>query len=129
MRWAVILAGGSGTRFWPLSTPDNPKQLLPLAGTRSTAQEAVDRLDGLIDRDRVLIVTGATLARRLRDHLDLDQANILIEPRAASTGPALVWATWEARRRDSDAEVLSLHADWSVGDAAGFRRTAELALR
>jgi mannose-1-phosphate guanylyltransferase len=45
MKWAVILAGGSGTRFWPLSTPDNPKQLLPLTGPRSTAEDAVVRLD------------------------------------------------------------------------------------
>jgi mannose-1-phosphate guanylyltransferase len=129
MRWAVILAGGSGTRFWPLSTPDDPKQLLPLAGPRSTAQEAVDRLDGLVPRDRVLVVTGAALAARLPEHLDLDRDNILVEPRAASTGPALVWATWEALRRDPDAEVLSLHADWSVGDPGAFRHTADLALR
>ena len=129
MRWAVILAGGSGTRFWPLSTPDNPKQLLPLTGPRSTAEEAVARLEGLIPRERVLAVTGAALASRLRNRLGLDAGNLLVEPRAASTGPALVWATWEALRRDPDAEVLSLHADWSVGDPVAFRRTADLALR
>lgn len=128
MRWAVILAGGSGTRFWPLSTPNNPKQLLPLAGPRSTAREAVDRLEGLVPRAHVLVVTGAALAPRLTEHLGLPRDNILVEPRAASTGPALVWATWEARRRDPDAEVLSLHADWSVRDPAAFRRTADLAL-
>lgn len=129
MRWAVILAGGSGTRFWPLSTPDNPKQLLPLIGPRSTTEEAVARLEGLIPRERVLVVTGAGLASRLASRLGLDPGNLLVEPRAASTGPALVWATWEALRRDPDAEVLSLHADWSVGDPAAFRRTADLALR
>ena len=62
MRWAVLLAGGSGTRFWPLSTPAHPKQLLPLAGPRSTAEAAVDRLAGLIDPERILVVTGAALA-------------------------------------------------------------------
>lgn len=129
MRWAVILAGGSGTRFWPLSTPDNPKQLLALTGPRSTAEEAVARLEGLIPRERVLVVTGAALASRLASRLGLDSGNLLVEPRAASTGPALVWATWEALRRDPDAEVLSLHADWSVGDPDAFRRTADLALR
>ncbi len=129
MRWAVILAGGSGTRFWPLSTPDNPKQLLPLTGPRSTAEEAVARLDGLVPRERVLVVTGAALAARLGERLGLERGNLLVEPRAASTGPALVWATWEALRRDPDAEVLSLHADWSVGDPAAFRRAADEALR
>ncbi|HTC23562.1 MAG TPA: sugar phosphate nucleotidyltransferase [Gemmatimonadales bacterium] len=125
----MILAGGSGTRFWPLSTPDNPKQLLPLTGPRSTAEEAVARLEGLIPKERVLVVTGAALAARLGVRLGLPRGNLLVEPKAASTGPALVWATWEALRRDPDAEVLSLHADWSVGDPDAFRRTADLALR
>ncbi len=129
MRWAVILAGGSGTRFWPLSTPENPKQLLPLSGARSTAQDAVDRLEGLVPREHILVVTGAGLAPKLQERLGLDPANVLIEPRAASTGPALVWATWEAARRDPDAEVLSLHADWVVADPLAFRRTADIALR
>jgi mannose-1-phosphate guanylyltransferase len=128
MRWAVVLAGGSGTRFWPLSTPQNPKQLLPLAGTTSTAEEAIDRLAGLIPRERTLVVTGAALAARLQQRLNLPAANVLIEPRAASTAPALIWATSEALRRDPDAEVLSLHADWAVGDAVAFRRTADAAL-
>jgi mannose-1-phosphate guanylyltransferase len=128
VRWAVLLAGGSGTRFWPLSTPDNPKQLLPLAGSGSTAEESVERLIGLIPRDRILVVAGVTLADRLRERLKLPATNVLVEPRAASTAPALIWATWEAQQRDPDAEVLSLHADWAVGDAAAFRRTADSAL-
>ena len=128
MRWAVLLAGGSGTRFWPLSTPGNPKQLLPLAGSGSSAQDAVERLAGLIPRERTLVVAGAGLADMLQDRLKLPRENVLVEPRAASTAPALIWATWEARRRDPDAEVLSLHADWAVGDAAAFRNTADAAL-
>lgn len=128
MRWAVILAGGSGTRFWPLSTPAHPKQLLPLTGSTSTAEEAVDRLNGLIPRERVLVVTGPALASQLQTKLKLSADNLLVEPRAASTAPALIWATAEAQRRDPDAEVLSLHADWAVGDAAAFRRTADAAL-
>jgi mannose-1-phosphate guanylyltransferase len=128
MRWAVILAGGSGTRFWPLSTPDRPKQLLPLTGSTSTAEESVERLAGLIPRERILVVTGSHLAPGLQEKLNLSASNILIEPRAASTAPALIWATSEAKRRDAEAEVLSLHADWAVGDAAAFRRSADAAL-
>ncbi len=128
MRWAVLLAGGSGTRFWPLSTPENPKQLLPLSGSGPSARESVDRLIGLIPRERILVVAGESLADRLRERLGLPHDNVLVEPRAASTAPALIWATWEARRRDPEAEILSLHADWAVGDAAAFRRTAEQAL-
>ena len=129
MRWAVILAGGSGSRFWPLSTPSRPKQVLPLSGDRSTAEEAFARLEGLVPRERILLVTGAALAGPLRDLLGVPPENLLVEPRAASTGPALIWATWEAFRRDPDAEVLSLHADWAVRDAEAFRRAADLALR
>jgi mannose-1-phosphate guanylyltransferase len=128
MRWAVVLAGGSGTRFWPLSTPEKPKQLLPLAGTTSTAEETIDRLTGLIPRERILVVTGSALAGPLQERLGLPASNFLVEPRAASTAPALIWATTEAQQRDPEAEVLSLHADWAVGDAAAFRRTAEAAL-
>jgi mannose-1-phosphate guanylyltransferase len=128
MKWAVLLAGGSGTRFWPLSTPNNPKQLLPLAGSSSTAQESIERLSGLIPRERILVVTGSALAGPLQSRLNLPAANFLVEPRAASTAPALIWATSEALRRDPDAEVLSLHADWAIGDAAAFRKTADAAL-
>jgi mannose-1-phosphate guanylyltransferase len=124
----VLLAGGSGTRFWPLSTPENPKQLLPLTGPGSSVEDSVNRLEGLIPRERTLVVAGTGLAARLQERLQLPPGNILVEPRAASTAPALIWATWEARRRDPDAEVLSLHADWAVGDAAAFRNTADVAL-
>ena len=70
MRWAVLLAGGSGTRFWPLSTPENPKQLLPLSGSGSSAEESVERLVGLIPRERILVVAGEALADRLRERLE-----------------------------------------------------------
>ncbi|MFN2324403.1 MAG: mannose-1-phosphate guanylyltransferase [Gemmatimonadales bacterium] len=129
MHWAVILAGGSGTRFWPLSTPSTPKQLLPLPGPgRSTAEEAVARLEGLIPRERILVVTGATLAGPLQDTLQLPRDNVMVEPLAASTAPALAWAAHEARRRDPDAVLLCLHADWHVPEPERFREAASRAL-
>jgi mannose-1-phosphate guanylyltransferase len=128
MDWAVVLAGGSGSRFWPLSSPGKPKHLLPLTGSRSTAMETLERLRGFIPLEQTLVVTNAPLAPLLIQHLGLDPANVLVEPRAASTGPALVWATTEALRRDPDAAILALHADWAIGDAAEFARTAATAL-
>jgi len=128
MDWAVILAGGSGLRFWPLSSPARPKQLLPLAGETSTAHETLERLAGFIPRTRTLIVAGAALAPLLTERLGLDPQNMLVEPRSASTAPALVWASWEAAQRDPDAAVLSLHADWVVGDPAAFVQAAGAAL-
>ncbi|MDH5644063.1 MAG: sugar phosphate nucleotidyltransferase, partial [Gemmatimonadota bacterium] len=127
--WAVILAGGSGTRFWPLSTPKIPKQMLTLASSDPLLRQAVDRLSGLIPPERILILTGSALEDDTRKMLpDIPRENILIEPRAASTAPALVWATYETSVRDSEAVILSLHADWFVGDDQKFRETAELAL-
>lgn len=128
MHWAVILAGGSGSRFWPLSSPARPKQLLPLLGSGSPAEETILRLEGLVPKERILVVTGAALAPLLAERLGVPPANMLIEPRAASTAPALVWASHEAHRRDPAADVLSLHADWHVPDPEAFRATAGQAL-
>jgi mannose-1-phosphate guanylyltransferase len=129
MRWAVIVAGGSGTRFWPLSTPSKPKQLLPLASAEPLVVDALRRLEGLVPLERTLLVTGPVLADPLGKALGLPAANILVEPRAANTAPALLWAATEAMRRDPDAVVLSLHSDWSIPDPAAFRRDAETGIR
>ncbi len=128
-RWAVVLAGGSGTRFWPLSTPSQPKQLLALTGSEPLLVQAVRRLGGLIAPERVLVVTGAALLDRTRSLLpELPAANVMAEPRARSTAPALAWATAVAAEQDARASLLALHADWYVGDDRAFRASAERAL-
>ena len=128
-QWAAVLAGGSGTRFWPLSTADRPKQFLPLSGSEPLLAEAIRRLDGLVPPERVLIVTARRLTEETRTLVpSLPPENVLGEPRAASTAPALAWATAVAGARDPEATVLSLHADWHVGDAEAFRHTAQTAL-
>jgi mannose-1-phosphate guanylyltransferase len=127
--WAAILAGGSGTRFWPLSTPQRPKQLLPLAGDRPLLVQAVDRLDGLIPPERTLILTGPFLVDQTAAALpQIPRTQILAEPRAASTAPALVWAARWISQRDPGGQMLSLHADWAVGDDRAFRAAAHEAL-
>jgi mannose-1-phosphate guanylyltransferase len=128
-RWAAVLAGGSGTRFWPLSTPDKPKQFQPLAGDKPLLVQAVNRLDGLIDPRRIMIVTGTGFCERTRDLLpQIPTNNVMGEPRAASTAAALTWASHRARQEDNQASVLSVHADWFVGDDAAFRACADTAL-
>jgi mannose-1-phosphate guanylyltransferase len=127
--WAAVLAGGSGTRFWPLSTPECPKQFLALAGEEPLLVQSVRRLEGLIPPERVLVLTSRRHVDETRRLLSmLPPANVLGEPRPASTAPALAWATSHARSTDAEAVVLSLHADWFVGDAAAFRETAARAL-
>src|SRR3989442_9029413 len=127
--WAAILAGGAGTRFWPLSTPERPKQLLPLAGDRALLLQTVERLDGLVPPERILILTGPFLVDQVAQVApQIPRAQILAEPRAASTGPALAWAAQWISRRDPGAQMLSLHADWAVGDDRAFRAAARNAV-
>jgi mannose-1-phosphate guanylyltransferase len=106
-----------------------PKQFLPLAGAEPLLAQTVRRLEGLVPAERTLIVTGESLAGETRRLLpQLPTENLLAEPRAASTAPALTWATVVAADRDPAATLLTLHADWWVGDDEAFRRTAARAL-
>ncbi len=127
--WAAILAGGSGTRFWPLSTPERPKQLLPLTGDRPLLAQTVARLRDLVPPDRILILTGPSLVEAVaRTVPEVPALNIFAEPRAASTAPALAWAAHWIAKRDPGGQMLSLHADWAIGDDTAFRAAATHAL-
>jgi len=130
-RWAVVLAGGIGSRFWPLSTPTRPKQLLPLVTSEPLLAEAVDRLGPVVPPERVLILTNPSLVPAIKELLPrVPAANLIAEPRAGGTAAALAWAAQEISRRDGpDATMLSVHADWSVSDAAGFQKALENAAR
>ena len=122
-RWAVVLAGGVGSRFWPISTPARPKQLLPLATDAPLLSDALARLAPAVPPERTLILTNAGLVDAIAELApSIPRANLIAEPRPAGTAAALAWAAHEiARRGGRDAVMLSLHADWAVGDPEGFR--------
>ncbi|HET7566051.1 MAG TPA: sugar phosphate nucleotidyltransferase [Gemmatimonadaceae bacterium] len=124
-RWAVILAGGVGSRFWPLSTPQRPKQLLPLVDDQPLLADTVQRLAPLVDAEHTLIITNAIVADAVRTLLPrVPASNIIAEPRSAGTAPALAWAAAEIERRDaSDATMVCVHADWAIADPDTFRDT------
>ena len=128
-RWVVVLAGGVGSRFWPLSTPARPKQLLPLVDDRPLLVAAIDRLASLVPPAQTLVLTNSTLRETVSAHLpSVPAANIIAEPRAVGTGGALAWGASEIERRAGpDAVMLSIHADWAIGDDAGFRGALEKA--
>jgi mannose-1-phosphate guanylyltransferase len=128
-RWAVVLAGGVGSRFWPLSTPSRPKQLLPLVDDRPMLVSALDRLEALVPAERTLILTNASLRDIVRKHVPRVPAeNIIAEPRAVGTGGALAWAATEIERRDGPGAIMiSIHADWAIGDDEGFRAALDRA--
>jgi mannose-1-phosphate guanylyltransferase len=123
-RWAVVLAGGVGSRFWPLSTPSRPKQLLPLVTSEPLLADAVNRLHPLVAPERVLILTNELLVPAVAELLpNVPRENLVAEPRAGGTAAALTWAAQEIARRDGpDAVMMSVHADWAVADADGFRQ-------
>jgi mannose-1-phosphate guanylyltransferase len=132
--WTVILAGGVGSRFWPVSTPSRPKQILPLATAQPMIRDTVERILPLVPAERLRILTGAHLAEPILGALpELGPGNLLLEPRAAGTAPVLAWAAAELERRDPDAVMISLHADHVIHPAVEFRAlladAAELAAR
>jgi mannose-1-phosphate guanylyltransferase len=125
IRWNVVLAGGVGSRFWPLSTPDRPKQLLPLISAAPMLRDSIDRLLPLAPLERTLVLTNASL----RDAIcamepGLPVENVIAEPRPAGTCAALAWAAKViAQRTGPESVMVCVHADWAIGDVPGFQRT------
>jgi mannose-1-phosphate guanylyltransferase len=121
--WAVVLAGGVGSRFWPLSTPARPKQLLPLVNGEPLLVNTLERLAPLVPAERTLVLTNAGLVdpiRALAPQLPAD--NVIAEPSPAGTAAALAWAARTVSRRGGpDAVMVCVHADWAIADADGFR--------
>lgn len=117
----MILAGGIGSRFWPVSTADRPKQLLPLAGMDPLIRQTVERIRPLVPPGRTRIITGARLESPIRQAVGgLTRDTFLIEPQARGTAPALVWAAHVVSRVDPDAVMISLHSDHVIKPASVF---------
>jgi mannose-1-phosphate guanylyltransferase len=119
---AVIMAGGGGTRLWPLSRQDRPKQSLPLLGDRTMFQIAVQRLAPLFTPDRIWVVTGERYAADFRAQCpEIPAENYIIEPSARGTAPAIGLAAQRLQQRDPNAILACLTADHFIGDEARFR--------
>ena len=126
--FAVIMAGGSGTRFWPASRASLPKQLLPLSGRgRSLLAETVARLSPLMPPERVLIVTAERLADATRREVpEIPAQNVLAEPAPRNTAPCIGWANRVIAARDPAAVVAVLPSDHFVSNEPAFvTKTAE----
>jgi mannose-1-phosphate guanylyltransferase len=124
-RWAVVLAGGTGSRFWPLSTPEKPKQLLPLVTEKPLLHDTVSRLRPIVDSEHTVILTNASLTTAIGKLLgDLPRENIIAEPQPVGTAAALTWAAMSIERRDGrNAIMICVHADWAIADDERFRGT------
>ena len=126
--YALILAGGSGERFWPLSRRARPKQLLRLVSKRTPLEETVARLEGLVPCERILILTNAEQEAAVRQLLTaFPKENIVAEPAKRDTAAAVALGTGWVAARDHAATMIVLPADHIIADGAAFRETLTLA--
>lgn len=128
--FTIVMAGGSGTRFWPLSRAERPKQLLPLAGgEESLLQATVRRACAATKTKDVLVVTSELLAQATHAQLsDLPASSILAEPMGRNTAPCIGWAATRVAREDPNAVCVVLPADHHIADEAEYGRVLETAI-
>lgn len=123
MRFVVIMAGGSGTRLWPLSRRGTPKQLLKIVAGRSLLRLAFDRALTLVPPERVLIVTGAAYLEQVREEVpELPEDNLLGEPVGRDSLNACAWPAAVVAARDPDAVIAQLTADHLIEPVDAFAR-------
>jgi mannose-1-phosphate guanylyltransferase len=128
--YAIIMAGGSGERFWPLSTPDRPKQFLRLVGDKSLLRRTVDRIKPLIPIDRQFVAAGEQHAIRISEELpDLPPPNLIFEPIGRNTAACIGLASLFIARRDPDAIAVVLPADHHIVEAPAFLAAIEKAVQ
>lgn len=121
--YALILAGGTGTRLWPLSRRNSPKQLMPLIGKSTMVQATVKRIAPIIAKEHVFFATNAEYGAIIEKQLpDVPRQNIVIEPSAKNTAPCIGLAALHMERLDSSEVMASLHADHFIADEEGFRQ-------
>ena len=121
MNWAVIMAGGSGTRFWPLSHGHHPKQFLKLLGDETPAGACVKRLSKFIAPERILMVASCHHREVISQVLpEFPQDQILWEPVGRNTAACIAWVTEVIRRRDKSAKIGVFPSDHDISDEAAF---------
>lgn len=121
--YAVIMAGGIGSRLWPRSRASSPKQFLDLVGPHTMLQDTVRRLQPLIPVERILLVVGEEHAETVLEQIpDMSRDNLVLEPQARGTAPCIGLAALVIRRRDPDAVMGVFPADHRIADDARFRQ-------
>src|SRR6202011_2396633 len=126
--YALILAGGSGERFWPLSRRARPKQLLHLVAKETLLEQAVARLEGLVARERLLILTNVDQEAAVRELLpQVPKENIVAEPEKRDTAAAVALGAGWVAARDHSATMIVLPADHVISNRTALQETMALA--
>lgn len=125
------MAGGIGSRFWPMSTPECPKQFIDVMGCgRTLIQLTADRFDGVCPRENMWVVTSEKYIDIVREQLpEIPESNILAEPCARNTAPCIAYACWKIKKKYPKANMVVTPSDALVIDTGEFRRIVEKALR
>lgn len=120
----VIMAGGIGSRFWPMSTPEKPKQFIDVLGCgRTLIQLTADRFKGVCPPENTWVLTSAGYADIVREQLpDIPEENILKEPCMRNTAPCIAYVSWKIRKKDPDANIVVSPSDHVVMDVPEFQR-------
>jgi len=126
----VIMAGGIGSRFWPMSTDECPKQFLDILGTgRTLIQMTVDRFSTIAPMENIWIVTSARYVKTVCEQLpEVPASNILAEPAARNTAPCIAYACWKIRMKHPEANVVVTPSDALVIDVEKYRKVISTAL-
>ena len=128
MQYAVIMAGGIGTRFWPASRKEHPKQFLDVFGDGTLIQNTVARLQGLVPPERCLIVTHERYVEKTQKQLPaVPEENILAEPISRNTAPCIAYAATTLAKRDPEATMAVLPADHVIGNVEQYHKTLDVA--
>lgn len=130
MVYAVIMAGGVGTRFWPKSRKSNPKQFLNLFGETTMIQQTVERLNGFIEPENVVVVTNLDYVSLVKEQLPaVDPSFIIGEPIARNTAPCIASAAALLHKQDPDSVMIVLPADHRIGNPKAFKQVLKTAVK
>ncbi|MBR4757731.1 MAG: mannose-1-phosphate guanylyltransferase [Bacteroidaceae bacterium] len=127
----VIMAGGIGSRFWPMSTPERPKQFVDVIGCgRTLLQLTMDRFEGIVPPENVWIVTSSAYAEIVHEQLpEVPEGNILKEPCRRNTAPCIAYVSWRIKAQDPRANIVVTPSDHIVMDKAEFQRVVQSSLQ
>jgi mannose-1-phosphate guanylyltransferase len=128
--YIVLMAGGAGTRFWPRSRQDNPKQLLKIIGKKTMLQDTYHRIKGITDDEKILIITGENLKQEIIRQLpEIPQKNIITEPFGKNTAPCIALASAVINKRENNKPnvMAVLPADHLITNVEAFQKTLQVA--